>query len=551
MKKTTGMAKRCLTLALAAVMAVSLAGCKGNAGEGTASEGGSAQTQTGSADGKIVNIGVTSSLKTLNPLLMDGMEMNKYATGLMFLPLVELDKDMNFEGMLADSITAEDDRNFLVHIDEKAVWSDGTPVTADDVVYTALRLCSPVIGNTAMMYYAFEGVGDNGFVKEGADHVEGITKVDDKSVRFTTKAPMSLLTFQASYGRYLMPLPKHVIENMSEQELMSDPWFNRPDVVSGPYKVTEFDRDHYVSYEANKDYWKGAPKIDRLNIKIVEGSQLYAGLKSGEIDVTQNTMSAIPLEDYESVQALENVTTSVGIPITNQSMFIRTSNITDARVRQAMVYAINRDQILEQLLKGYGEVVDGFLSSASPYFDSSITPRSYDPEKAKALVEESGWDKNRTIKFCINSEDSTFVNAASVIVAQWAAVGIKAEIQTMDINTLMANAGKGEFDVMAIQYTYPPVDPYADIAWLLGGDASWTAYNGDKVNEALSKVQLTGDADELKELYSVVDRQMQEDVPMFSAYVIKTMAAVNKRLVNVEPNVYGFLNHVEQWDIAQ
>ena len=398
-----------------------------------------------------------------------------------------------------------------MHIDDKAVWSDGQPVTADDVVYTALRICSPAIGNMAMMYYVFEGVGDDGFVEEGADHVEGITKVDDKTVRFTTKAPMSLITFNSSYARYLMTLPKHVIENMSEQELMSDPWFNRPDVVSGPYKVTEFDRDHYVSYEANDKYWKGAPKIDRLNIKIVEGSQLYAGLKSGEIDVTQNTMSAIPLEDYESIQALENVNTSFGEPITNQSVFINTASITDARVRQAMVYAIDRGQILEQLLKGYGEVSEGFLSSA----------------------------------------DSTFVNAASVIAAQWASVGIKAEIQTMDINTLMANASKGDFDVMAIQYTYPPVDPYADVAWLLGGEGSWTGYGNDKINEALSKVSLTDDVDQLKELYSIVDRQVQEDVPMFSAYIIKTMAGVNKRLVGVEPSVYGFLNHVEQWDIVQ
>ena len=78
---------------------------------------------------------------------MDGVEINKYSTGLMFLPLVELDADMEFEGMLADSITAEDDKNFLVHIDEKATWSDGQPVTADDVVYTALRLCSPAISN--------------------------------------------------------------------------------------------------------------------------------------------------------------------------------------------------------------------------------------------------------------------------------------------------------------------------------------------------------------------------------------------------------------------
>ena len=557
MKNKNTMAKRCVSLALATVMALSLAGCK--AGGNDAPQPGSGttgQTQAGQAGGsaageKIVNIGVTNTLNTLNPLLMDGMEMNKYATGLMFLPLMELDGDMNFEGMLADSVTAEDDRNFLVHIDDKAVWSDGQPVTADDVVYTALRICSPTIGNMAMMYYVFEGVGDDGFVAEGADHVEGITKVDDKTVRFTTKAPMSLITFNSSYARYLMTLPKHVIENMSEQELMSDPWFNRPDVVSGPYKVTEFDRDHYVSYEANKDYWKGAPKIDRLNIKIVEGSQLYAGLKSGEIDVTQNTLSAIPLEDYESIQALENVTTSFGEPITNQSVFINTTSITDARVRQAMVHAIDRGQILEQLLKGYGEVSEGFLSSASPYFDDTITPLPYDPEKAKSLLEESGWDRNRTIKFSINSDDSTFVNAASVIAAQWASVGIKAEIQTMDINTLMANAAKGDFDVMAIQYTYPPVDPYADVAWLLGGEGSWTGYGNDKINEALSKVSLTDDVGQLKELYSIVDRQVQEDVPMFSAYIIKTMAGVNKRLVGARPSVYGFLNHVEQWDIAQ
>ena len=226
MKHTKGTAGRragrFLALALSAAMVLSSAGCAGKggsqpSGQAESGQAGAGQTQAAAAgSGKIVNIGVTSSLNTLNPLLMDGVEMNKYATGLMFLPLVELDQNMEFEGMLADSVTAEDERNFLVHIDDKAVWSDGTPVTADDVVYTALRLCSPVIGNPAMMYYVFEGVGDNGFVEEGADHVEGITRVDDKTVRFTTKAPMSLITFNSSYARYLMPLPKHVIENMSE-----------------------------------------------------------------------------------------------------------------------------------------------------------------------------------------------------------------------------------------------------------------------------------------------------------------------------------------------
>lgn len=547
MFKMKQIARQCLALALSAAAVLSLAGCGGS----KAPENGSPSAQAGASGEQIVNIGVTSSLNTLNPFLMDGVEINKYATGLMFLPLIELDKDMNFEPMLADSITAEDERNFLVHIDEKALWSDKTPVTADDVVYTALRLCSPVVGNVTMMYYVFEGTDESGYVEAGADHVSGITKVDDKTVRFTTKAPMSLITFKNSYARYLMPLPKHKIEGFGEEELTANPWFSRPDVVSGPYKVTDFDKDHYVSYEANENYWKGAPKIDRLNIKIVEGSQLYAGLKSGEIDITQNTMSAIPLEDYESIQSLENVTASYGSPITNLSVFMQTGKITDSKVRQALVYAIDRQQLLDQLLKGSGEIVEGFLSSASPYYDDSIQPLPYDPEKAKALLAESGWDAGRTLKFCIDSGDSTFVNAASVMAAQWAAVGIKVEIQTMDINTLMSTAAAGDFDVLAVQYTYPPVDPYADVAWLLGGEGSWTGYGNQEVSDALKKVQLSTDATELKELYSIVDRKVQEDAPMFSAYVIKSMAAVSHRLKGAAPDVYGFFNHVEQWEIVR
>lgn len=550
MKKYKALARKCLAAVLSSAMILSLTACGGNTSSTETTGTGSAQETTQAAPGeKIVNIGVTSSLNTLNPLLMDGVEINKYSTGLMFLPLVELNADMEFEGMLADSVTAEDDRNFLVHIDEKAMWSDGQPVTADDVVYTALRLCSPAISNAAMMYYVFEGVGDDGFVETGADSVAGITKVDDKTVRFTTKAPMSLITFNSSYARYLMPLPKHIIGEVPEEELAGYDWFNHPDVVSGPYKVTAFDKDHYISYEANENYWKGAPAIDKLNIKIVEGSQLLAGLKSGEIDVTQNTMSAIPMEDYESVAALDNVTVSYGDPITNQSVFIQTGNVTDPRVRQALVYAIDRQQILDQLLKGNGEVVDGFISSASPYFDPSIEPVPYDPEKAKELLSESGWDGSQTLRFCVDSGDSTFVNAASIIVAQWAAVGIKAQIQTMDINTLMSTTASGDFDVMAVQYTYPPVDPYVDIAWLLGGEGSWTGYTSSAIEEAFSKIPLTSDTAELTKLYSAVDQQVQADVPMFSAYVIKSMAAVNNRLVNVTPTVYGFFNHVEQWDV--
>ena len=549
---------RILSLLLAGVMALGLTACGASNAGAAADETGSAAVSTESASSdtaasgeKIINVGVTNTIGSLNPLLLNGGEINKYATGLMFLPLMELDADLNFEGMLADSITTEDNKNFIVHIDDAATWSDGTPVTADDVVYTALRLASPVIGNTAMMYYVFEGVGDDGFVEEGAESIDGIQKVDDKTVQFTTKEEMPITTFENSYARYLLTLPKHVIEQYSEEELSTADWFNHPDVVSGPFIVTDFDVDHYISYEANKDYWKGAPKIDKLNIKIVDSSQLYAGLQSGEIDITQQTMSDIPQEDYESVEALDNVEVVYGSPVTNQSVFIQTKNVPDVKVRQAMLYAIDRQQILEELLNGHGEIVDGFLSSASPFYDDSLTPVSYDPEKAKTLLEEAGWDGSQTIRFYVNSGDSTFVNAASIIAAEWAAVGIKAEIQTVDFATLMSVAGTEDYDVLAVQYTYAPVDPYPDVAWLLGGEGSWTGYSDDTLNDALTKSQLTSDPEETKELFSVVDKKVQEDVPMFSAYVISAQGAVSKRITGATPSVYGFFNDVQNWDVVE
>lgn len=551
-----------LSLLLAAVMALSLAACGGAADGGTADGGAAAESAAGgentastqpagNSGEKIVNVGVTDTLNSLNPLLLNGGEINKYATALMFLPLMELDADLNFQGMLADSITTEDNRNFIVHIDDVAVWSDGTPITAEDVAYTALRLTSPVINNTSMMYYVFEGVGEDGFVEAGADSVDGVQVIDEKTVQFTTKESMSLTTFQNSYARYLLTLPKHVIEKYSEEELSTAEWFNKPDVVSGPFYVTEFDVDHYISYQANADYWRGAPKIDRLNIKIVDGSQLYAGLQSGEIDITQHTMSVIPPEDYASVEALENVEVVYGSPVTNQSMFIQTANVPDVRVRQAMLYAINREQILTELLNGHGEVVDGFLSSASPFYDDSITPITYDPEKAKALLEEAGWDGSQTLRFYVNSGDSTFVNAATVMVAQWAAVGIKAEVQTVDFATLMSVGGSRDYDILAVQYTYAPVDPYPDVAWLLGGEGSWTGYGDEEVTNALTSTQLTSDVEEIKGLYSIVDKKVQEDVPMISAYIISAQGAVNKRLTGAVPSVYGFFNDVQNWDIVQ
>ncbi len=562
MKKRVG---KFISLMFTTAMVLSLAGCGSSdsaesapaesstetTASGEAANSTEESTQTTASGEKIVNIGVTDSLGSINPFVIDQTFINKYAVDLQFLPLVEFDENVNFEYILADSITTEDNKNFIVHINDDAAWSDGNPITAYDVEYSFLRLASPIVANATLVYNVFEGVGDDGFVEEGATGVSGVQVIDDKTIQFTTKEPMSMITFQSAYACYLHTMPKHVIEKFSEAELTTQDWFNHPDVVSGPFMVTDYDTDHYISYVANKNYWKGAPKIDKLNIKIVDSSQVYSGLQSGEIDVTHHTMTNIPQEDMESIEALDNVNVVYGSPVTNQSVFIQTENIPDVRVRQALVYAIDRQKIVDELLKGHGEVVEGFLSSASPYYDDSITPYGYDPEKAKELLAEAGWDGSQTLRFFVNSGDGTFVNAAQVMVAQWAAVGIKAEVQTVDLATLMSMAGSTDYDLFAVQYTYPPIDPSVDIAWLLSGAESWTGYSDPSIDEALGAVGTTEDTAGLKELYSTIDKKVQEDVPMFSAYIISAQGAVSKRLTNVHANVYGFFNNIQEWDVVE
>ena len=168
-------------------------------------------------------------------------------------------------------------------------------------------------------------------MESGATSLSGVVAVDEKTVQITTKTEMALHTFKNIYGRYILTLPKHVLKDVPRKDLLSYDWFNAPTVVSGPYFIKEVDLNHYVIMEANDNFFMGAPKIKKLNFKVVTASQLLAGLRSGELDLVQQTMGAILGEDYDSVRKLENITVYDGTPVTVQSIFFNTERVADKR----------------------------------------------------------------------------------------------------------------------------------------------------------------------------------------------------------------------------
>ena len=502
------------------------------------------------AEDQAVNIGVTSTMTTLNPLAVDNTEIVKYTVSLVFLPLVELTEDLQFVPQLAESITTEDNLTFTIRLRDEAAWSDGTPVTARDVAFTLAIGADPVSANIALPLYSIEGTDDDGFIPSGEKEISGVKIEDDKTLTITCKWPTALYTFENNFGRYLFPVPEHILRDVPREQLLSYDWFNHPDVISGPYFIANADLQHYVHYEANQNYFLGAPKIKYLNVNVVAASQLLAGLQSGEIDLVQQTMGSIPVEDYAAVRALQNVTAVDGTPITNESIFINTANIPDARIRQALLYGMDRASMFEELLGGSGELVDGFVVSASPYFSEELGVTPYDLDKAAELVAQAKADGAKTdLTWYVNANEATFNQAVEYYAAILEGIGLNIKIQTVSLNSLMDIANDCKHDIMSVEYTYMPLDPYTDVAWLLGGEGSWTGYTSPEVEQALALSQELTDLDQVIEQYLIVDRAMQQDVAMISGWVLGALGAVSNRLVGAHPNVFGTFVNVQDWEI--
>lgn len=532
--------KKLFSLLLVLAMLLSLAAC---GGKSEVQEQAPAET-----DVSVVNIGATSALGTLNPLMMDGTWINVYAMGLEFLPLVSLNDNLEFEYMLADSITTEDNLTYTIRLKEEAFWSDGQPITAHDLAYTMTRIASPLVMNYAMRFTAVVGTDDDtGWVAEGTELLEGLKVIDEKTMTVTFKYEINKTSFLNGYAQYILTLPKHVLETIPEAELASSQWFDAPTVVSGPYQVVDYDADHYISYVANENYWQGAPEIKNCNIRIVDPSQLLSGLQSGEIDIVPPLLGAIPLEDYPSVRELERVSSDFGVAIATETIFLNTESIPDIRVRQAMLYALDRETIVNGLLSGGAELMDGFCVPDGPY-SSNLEPISYDPDKAQQLLSEAGWDGSESYTLYIDAGDKTLINACTLCQAYWKAVGINVELVTVDLDSLMAQAGDAETDLLAVQYTYPVVDPSWDIDWVL---SAWCHLYPEGAADALNTIWTSNEESILLENYAWLDRMVQEQVPLICLYANGPLGAVSNDLENAQATMYGALNNIHEWSWAE
>ncbi len=398
---------------------------------------------------------------------------------------------------------------------EGVTFHNGEPFNAEAVKYTFDRL----LGEE----------GEKGPQRSNYTSIDRIEIVDDHTVDFVMKAvdPV-MLTKLAGYGAMIVP-PKY-IEEVGEEA------FDKKPVGTGPFKVVEYTPAVDVKLEKFDDYWGDPAKVDNLVIRFIpEPATRMAELLSGGVDISMN----VPTSAVDTIKANPNVDlVSVPGPTVN---FLRIKVVdavtADARVRQAINMAIDRETIIDALLKGYGSSIASIQGAKSFGYDENLEGYAYDPEGAKALLAEAGFKPGTEIIMDIRNNDDTFREVAQAIASYLGAIGIDVKIKTHETNVFFSEIvpqGKtGElFQFGWGGWTFD----FDNTAYLLYHSGErWAPYFADDTLDAmLEKQRMTYDPRIREKTLQEVAAYAHEhalDVPLFN---FETLYGVNKR-------VHGFV----------
>ena len=317
-------------------------------------------------------------------------------------PLVSLNEDASgLTPQLATGWSANDDFTvWTFDLREGVSWHDGEPFTAADVKFTWEWVYAP--GTTAAPEIPPARLrGQADYTEGNADAIAGIEVLDDHTVRFTTAdpAPRFPNTLIQSYI-----LPGHALTDVVAADMRTTTWWFTQAIGTGPFMHVEFVPDEYWELAANPDYWRGAPQLDRLinryfadetaAILALEGGAIQFTYVSGDVAVGLGASPAFDLFQGPS-------------GVTNYLMFnFREPVFQDERVRQAFLHAIDRETIAEVVLGGTAEVVP-CITPFEPFWPEEYETYPYDPERARELLAEAGWDGSASYEI-VTYYDSQF-----------------------------------------------------------------------------------------------------------------------------------------------
>lgn len=565
-------------LLILSLVGVLFTGCStnnsSNASNNSASES-SAPADTSSApdaspaadqpvDGGSIVLATFSDIVTLNPLFIADTSSGDVGQ-FVFANLYDLNRngDVTAEPW---SLAAEapevsaDGLSYTIKLKDTPKWSDGQPVTADDVVYTIDTVRNPDTGSPGISSF---------------DKVDKITKVDDHTVTITMKQVYAPFIYSLTTSI----VPSHILKDIPVKDLQKDAFGTDPakTVTDGPWKWTSWKQGESHTLDADPNYWGATkPHIQQIVYKIYadQNTEVQALLK-GDAD----NVSAIPVTQVDAVKATKGIDVIqkpgptyefVGFNFDPKNFPDNYDVFQSQKTRQALAYAINRQGMVDNVLKGVGALMNApFLPDTWADPKDAAVNYEFDPEKAKQLLAEDGWvagkdgilvkDGHRfSFELQYNAGNSRREQVAAIIQQNLKDVGIEVTPKAIDFSAWIdQNINPGKYQAILLAWSLNTPDPDAESIFSskyfppAGQNSGW--YKNTTLDQLWVDGYSTVDQSKRADVYKQVAKEISTDLPYIFLYQYGSAIGTGSRVHwsdddRPEPSLgYGYYFHLINW----
>ncbi len=449
---------------------------------------------------------------------------------LLFDDLLTRDDHLNVQPQLAESWDIPDPETYVFHLRRGVKFHDGRPLTSRDVKWTFDSLLEGKIRSTKAAAYRL------------VDHVE---TPDDFTVVFHLKEPFAPLLWNLSDGAI------GVVPYGAGSEISAHP------IGSGPFRFVSAEQDNEVVIQRNDDYWGDRPNLQRVRFAVVPDSTTRVlELRKGSADIAINAFTGdlvLALEKESTLQVLHEP----GTVLSYLAFNTRDPILKDARVRQAIAYAIDRQPMIHYLLRDFARPADSLLPPESWAYDPELTHYDHDPERARELLEQAGHPAVNGVRFHLtmktsSTEESTRLLAA-VLQQQLREVGILLDIRTFEFATFFADVTRGAYQMHSLRWVGGNEDPdifeyvFHSRKFTPNG-ANRTFYSNPHLDALIDQARSELDQERRKRLYAEIQQILAVDQPYVELWYPDNVMVHSRRVHNLTLNPsgnYDFLKTAE------
>jgi len=463
-------------------------------------------------------LGTKLELNTLDPHFFSAFPTNS-SMEYFFDKLVDYNADLGIKPSLATAWKVIDERTWEFQLRRDVRFHDGSPFTADDVIFTVERI--PNVPNSPNSFAQF------------TRGIETIQKRDDYTLVVKTHAP---------YPQLLSDFANIFIVSARAAKGATTADFNSGKAVvgTGPYRLVEWVNGERLVVERNDRYWGKRPGWARVTERVIaKDPTRLASLLAGQVDA----IDAVPIPDLERLKregrfalfhgpaalvhyvALDSNRDVSPFVTAKDGSALAKNPLRDARVRKALSLALNRDAIVRRIMEGSALPASQLLSTRFPTASRSLKPDPYDPARAQALLKEAGWGDG--FRIVLHATSDRYPNDAAVaqaIAQMWTRIGLKAEVEALPGAVFFTRASKQEFSAFTAQYGAE--DSMNSLRALIAtadpargyGTANRTRYSNPEVDRLLTEALATlDDAERQKKLEHAIDVAMADEpvIPVF------------------------------------